>query len=268
MTSCGPRLRWTGGAAILALTTALLMLALTGCGAPETSTENAGTSSGRITVAAAASLQGAFTEMERAFEAANPGTSVDLVLGASSMLAQQIINGAPVDVFAAADEPTMARVVAANMVSGPPKIFATNTLEIIVRRGNPSNITSIEDLSRSGLVYVTCAQEVPVGSYASQVLENAGVRVRPASLEPDVRGIVAKVTSGEADAGIVYATDIRATNGAATGVSIPRAINVVTSYPIAALDDASNPELASTWIAFVSGTEGRTILTAHGFTTP
>ena len=137
-----------------------------------------------------------------------------------------------------------------------------------VRKGNPSKIASLSDISKPGLIYVTCAPQVPIGKYSAQVLQKAGVTVAPASLEPDVKSIVAKVTAGEADAGIVYATDVSATQGAAEGVVIPTDVNVTAHYPIAAVSTSTNRTAAQAWIAFVSGTEGQAILKNYGFGSP
>jgi molybdate transport system substrate-binding protein len=224
--------------------------------------------SGSLTVSAAASLQAAFTEIRTAFTAVHPGVNVAVNFGASSTLAQQIIAGAPVDVFASADQANMTKVSDAKLVSGTPAIFATNSLEIIVRKGNPLNITALADLSKSGLIYVTCSTDVPIGKYASRSLQMAGVSVKPSSLEPDVKGIVTKVTSGEADAGIVYAADVTATNSGATGVVIPPDLNVKAMYPIATISTTGNAAAARAWIDFVTGAEGRKFLQRYGFGSP
>ena len=219
-------------------------------------------------MSAASSLQGAFTDIKAAFRKLHPDVNVTINFAASSTLAQQIIAGAPVDVFAAADEATMNKVTDAKLLSGTPTLFAANSLEIIVRKGNPSKIASLSDLSKSGLIYVTCAPEVPIGKYSAQVLQKAGVTITPASFEPDVKGIVAKVSAGEADAGIVYSTDIRATKRAADGVAIPANLNVIAKYPIAAIFKSGNNTAAEAWIAFVTGTAGQSILKSYGFTSP
>jgi len=219
-----------------------------------------------ITVAAASSLTGAFTEAKAQFEADNPGTTINLSFGGSSSLAQQINDGVPIDVFASADNENMQKVSAE--ISGRPATFTTNTLEIMVARGNPLGITSLGDLARPGLIYVTCAPEVPVGKYASGVLARAGVVVTPSSLEPDVKGIVTKITSGEADAGIVYTTDVSAAGDRATGVAIPMKQNLLASYPIARMQRANGNATAEAWIDFIKGSPGQSILTRFGFVAP
>ena len=257
-----------GRTPVIVLLVALLAILAVACGSSASTSSSTDAISGSITISAAASLQSAFTEIRTAFGDSHPGVSVALNFGASSTLAQQILDGAPVDVFASADEANMTKVSDAGLIAGRPTVFATNSLEIIVRRGNPSKIASLSDLSRSGLVYVTCAPDVPIGRYAAQVLAGADVTVRPSSLEPDVKGIVGKVTSGEADAGIVYATDVTATNGAADGVVIPSEANLVATYPIATIGASSNGAAARAWIEFVMGPEGRSILHDHGFGAP
>jgi len=248
---------------------ATVMVVAVACGPSDSSSSASGDSlSGSLVASAAASLQGAFTDMKSAFELAHPDVTVTVNFGASSTLAQQIIDGAPIDVFASADEANMAKVSDAKLLSDAPTLFATNSLEIIVRKGNPSKIASLSDISKPGLIYVTCAPQVPIGTYSAQVLQKAGVTVAPASLEPDVKSIVAKVTAGEADAGIVYATDVSATQGAAEGVVIPTDVNVTAHYPIAAVSTSTNRTAAQAWIAFVSGTEGQAILKNYGFGSP
>jgi len=247
----------------------LLSVSTIACGSSTTSSTASDASvSGSLTVSAASSLQGAFTDIKTAFEKAHRGVKVTVNFGASSTLAQQIIDGAPIDVFASADEANMTKVSDAKLLSDAPTLFATNSLEIIVRKGNPSKIASLSDISKPGLIYVTCAPQVPIGKYSAQVLQKAGVTVTPASLEPDVKSIVAKVTAGEADVGIVYATDVSATQGAAEGVVIPTDVNVTANYPIAAVSTSTNRALAQAWIAFVRGTEGQAILKSYGFGSP
>jgi molybdate transport system substrate-binding protein len=233
----------------------------TSAGAAESTTRVSGT----VTVFAAASLTGAFEEVAEAFEAAHPGAHVRLNFAASSALAQQIDEGAPADVFASADEANMTEVVDAGNLSGQPQVFATNVLEIIVEPGNPKGITGVADLARSGIIYVTAAPEVPIGTYAAHVLEKADVDVSPASLEADVKAVVAKVTSGEADAGIVYATDVTAAGTRADGVTIPTDLNIVARYPVGVTEEAANPEVAQAWIDFLRGSEGQAILATFGF---
>ena len=266
----GPHARSTSPFARFGAAVVVGALLLVGCGSTSTtgSTDASDTIRGSITVDAAASLQGAFTELRRAFLVAHPSAGITLNFAASSALAQQLVAGAPVDVFASADEANMDKVDRADLLAQAPTTFATNSLQIIVRKGNPSNITSLNDLARPGLVVISCSPEVPIGKYAASALSRAGVSVKFASLEPDVKGIVTKVTSGEADAGIVYSTDVLATKGAATGITIPKDFDVVANYPIAALRSSKDPTTASAWIEFVTGPEGRAILGSFGFGAP
>ncbi len=243
----------------------LLALGLLGTACGGSTPARSETPAGRLTVSAAASLTGAFGAVERAFESAHPSVDVTLTTGASSSLVAQIVEGAPVDVIATADEVNMAKVSAAGLLSGRPIVFATNSLQIIVAKGNPLAITGLTDLATPGLVLVTCSPEVPIGRYTAEVLQKADVKVSPRSLEPDVKGIVAKVLAGEADAGIVYATDVAATNGATTGVTIPESDNVIARYPVATLAASSNPVTTRAWIDFLLAPEGRTILREFGF---
>lgn len=219
-----------------------------------------------ITVAAASSLTGAFEAARVRFEAENPGTTVNLSFGSSSSLAQQILDGSPIDVFASADNETMARV--AGLVAGRASTFTTNTLEILVARGNPLGVGAVADLARPDLVTVTCGPEVPIGRYSMEVLERAGVALTPSSFEADVRGIVTKVISGEADAGIVYTTDVRSAGDRATGVSIPMKQNILASYPIALMERGRSNATAAAWVEFIKSSEGQRILTEFGFIAP
>jgi molybdate transport system substrate-binding protein len=223
---------------------------------------------GTVNVFAAASLKDAFTEAATAFEEANPDAKVTLNFAASSALAQQIDEKAPADVFASADQANMRKVIDAGGISGTPQVFATNSLEIIVAPGNPKGIAGLADLSRSGLIYVTAGPDVPIGTYAAQALQKAGVTVSPSSLEADVKAVVTKVTSGEADAGIVYATDVKAAGSKAAGVTIPTELNVVATYPLGVTIEAANPEGAAAWAAFITGAEGQAILATYGFGAP
>lgn len=244
------------------LATALLVaLLLVGC-ATDDDTDAA------ITVFAAASLTAAFTELGDAFVDVEPDVELIFSFAGSSDLAAQIIEGAPADVFASADLANMTKVADAGAITGPPAVFATNTAEIIVESGNPMGIAGVGDLADDDLVVVQCAPQVPCGAYAEQVLATAGVDLTPNSFEASVSGVVAKVTLGEADAGIVYRTDVLAAAGRAEGVTIPDDVNVVADYPIALTADSSNPDGANRFVEFVQSDIGQTILTSYGFGAP
>lgn len=252
----------------------LLGLVAVACGGdsstPAVTPTSTAAATGDITVLAAASLTESFKELGAAFHTANPGARVTYSFAASSALATQINQGAPADVFASADTTTMDKVAAAGGAGtlAPPVPFATNKLQIIVAKGNPKGISTLTDLAKPGLIYVTATAGVPIGTYATQALAKANVTVTPKSLESDARSIVAKVTLGEADAGIVYATDVLAAGSKAEGVIIPDAQNVLATYPLAVIKGTKNPQAATAFATFVTGTTGRTILAKYGFTAP
>ena len=253
----------TGARSRLAAAVLLLAVACAGAdGSPGGGTRVRGT----VTVLAAASLQEPFTELGRRFEDRHPGTSVRFSFDASSTLARQVEAGAPADVLATADEASMAPVVEAGLVA-PPAVFARNRMAILVALDNPRGIRSLADLGRPGPVVVLCAAEVPCGRLAAEVLARAGLEVAPRSLEPNVKAVVAKVTLGEADAGIVYATDARAAGDKAQSVEIPAEHNVATAYPVAAVRAAPNAVAAARFVDLVRSDEGRAVLAAAGFQT-
>lgn len=260
-----------GGRRCLVGVAAALALVGASCGSDSGSpagSAGAGTApSGEVTVFAAASLTAAFTELAAAFTDARPGLDVTLNFAGSSDLVAQILDGAPADVFASADLATMAELTDATGLATP-VTFATNVAEILVEAGNPAGIAGVADLADEDLVVVQCAPDVPCGSYAEQIFDNAGVTVTPKSFEGNVRAVVSKVTLGEADAGIVYRTDVIAAGDAASGVAIPEDVNVVAEYPIVATPDATNPDGARSFIDFVLGPEGQEILVGHGFGAP
>jgi molybdate transport system substrate-binding protein len=168
-------------------------------------------------------------------------------------------------VFASADEVNMQKLVDAGAVGGEPVVFARNLLEIIVEPGNPMGITGVADLARDDLAVITCAPEVPCGRYAAEVFEKAGVTVAVRSLEENVKAVVSKVTLGEADAGIVYRTDVTAAGDRADGVPIPEDLNVVATYPVAVTREAPNSAVAEAFVAFVRSPQAQAILASYGF---
>ena len=222
-----------------------------------------------LVVFAAASLTEAFEALGDAFAATDGGIPVVLNLAGSQTLAAQLVEGAPADVFAAADAVRMGVVAEAGLLAAPAEPFATNRLAIVVEPGNPRGVTGPAGLARGELVVVLPAEEVPAGRYARQLLAAAGVTVAPASLEPDVRAAVAKVALGEADATIAYASDVANADGRVDGVAIPGDVNVTATYPIAVLADApAGVDAAAGFVAFVRSEAGRAILAAHGFGAP
>jgi len=223
---------------------------------------------GELLVSAAASLTDAFAEMESAFEDANPDVDVLRNFGSSSALREQILEGAPADVFASANTSNMDQVAEAGELAGAAEIFVTNSLQIAVPTGNPAEVTGLEDFAREDLLIGLCAEDVPCGDFGRQALENAGVIPSIDTNEPDVRALLTKVEAGELDAGITYVTDVLSASGTVEGVDIPAEVNVVAEYPIATLIGAPNPDAAVAWVEFVLSEEGQAILTSYGFTSP
>jgi molybdate transport system substrate-binding protein len=236
--------------------------------APATSSAASAKLSGTLVVFAATSLTAAFDKIGTQFHDVNPGVTVKFNYNGSSSLATQINQGAPADVFASASPKNMTTVTDEQMTSSAPKDFAANSGEIMVESGNPKNIKSVADLANSSLKVVTCAPDVPCGALATEIFKNAGVTVKPVSQEENVGGVVTKVSLGEADAGIVYVTDVKANGSKTTGVSLPDNQNQVTDYPIAPIKGAPNAAAATAFISFVLGAEGQQILESFGFQPP
>lgn len=238
------------------------LLAVTAC---------AGTTEGRneLLVSAAASLTDAFDEVEVAFETTNPGVDVVLNIGSSSSLREQIIEGAPADVFASANTSNMDQLTEAGEVeSSSSAIFVHNRLQIAVPAGNPAGITGLQNFADESLLIGLCAEGVPCGDFGRQSLKKAGVNPSIDTNEGDVRALLTKIEAGELDAGITYVTDILSAEGRVQGVDIPDGWNVVAEYPIAALLDAPHPAAAAAFVAFVLSAEGKAILDSYGFDSP
>lgn len=239
------------GAVVLAL-----LLSLAGCGGEEDRT---------LTVLAAASLTDVFEDLATEFEATHVGTSVEFSFGSSTDLAEQVADGAPGDVLATADETSMLLAEDAG-AAGDVSTFATNVLTIVTPTDNPAGIESLDDLE--GSTWVRCTDEAPCGKVAAAVLEDNAITAEPASLEEDVRSALDKVVSGEADAGLVYATDAVAAGDAVVAVEIPGAETALTSYFTAVLEQSTDADLATEWVAFVTSTEGLAVLERAGFGAP
>ncbi|WP_353808929.1 molybdate ABC transporter substrate-binding protein [Agromyces sp. SYSU T00194] len=220
-----------------------------------------------ITVFAAASLTETFDELAAAFEAAHPGIDVAISYGGSSTLVGQILEGAPADVFASADEATMQRAVDGGATAAAPEVFATNTLALAVPAGNPAGVTGLGDLADPDLAIALCAPEVPCGAAAAEVLEGAGVDAAPDTLEQDVKAVLTRLSLGEADAGLVYRTDVAAAGGAVEEVPAPGVDAVVNAYPIAPIGTTEGAT-AREFIAFVRSDAGREVLADAGFGPP
>ncbi|WP_028652581.1 molybdate ABC transporter substrate-binding protein [Nocardioides halotolerans] len=221
-----------------------------------------------VTVYAAASLTATFTDLAREFEEQHEGVEVELSFGGSSDLVAQLQEGAPADVFASADQATMDKLTAAGLQAGDPQVFATNTLEIVTPPDNPAAITSFADLAGDGVNVVVCAPEVPCGAATVKAEEAAGVTLSPVSEEQSVTDVLAKVTSGEADAGLVYVTDVTAAGGAVHGVPFPESGEVVNTYPIVVLEEAEDGELAQEFVDLVLSDTGQGALGRAGFGRP
>lgn len=263
------RLRRAGARTVAGLLSACVALA--GCGVTDgsaTEGEDGGSGSGELVVFAAASLSDAFAEVADAYAAAHAGTRVVVNTAGSQILAHQVTQGAPADVFASADPAQMAVVDEAGYVDGTPLVFASNRLAIAVEPGNPRGIGGLGDLDDPGLVVVLPAEQVPAGAYAREALAAAGVALQPTSQEPDVRATLSKVALGEADAAIVYASDVAVAAGRVDGVAIPTAANVTATYPIAALTSAADPTAAGAFVDFVLADAGQAILARHGLQPP
>jgi molybdate transport system substrate-binding protein len=218
-----------------------------------------------LRIAATSSLTEVFNDIGEQFMQANPDITIAFNFASSSDLALQISQGLPADVFASADVKNMAKVTDAGLLHGQPVAFATNSLEIVVEKGNPLFIDSLAQLADPSLLFVTCPIEVPIGGYTAEVLRNAGVTVTPASLEENVKGILTKVALGEADAGIVYRTDILAAGNSVTGVPIADNVNVTTKYLVGALRDSQNQDASQRFIIFLSSEQGQKIFSQFGF---
>jgi molybdate transport system substrate-binding protein len=249
---------------------ALVVLGAAACGSAGSGGSRASPARRTLRVFAASSLTEAFGSLGDAFESSHPGVDVRFNFAASSALAQQITDGAPADVFVSADEPNMAKVVAGGEVAGTPVVVARNRLSIVVEKGNPTRVGSLRDLARPGMVVVLCSPQVPCGRYAAAALAKAGVTVKPASLEENVKAVVTKVALGEADAGVVYVTDVRAASTDVDGVAIDIAGSpeLQAVYPAAVLRRDGDRSLARAWIDFLRSPDAQRTLASFGFLGP
>ncbi|TDC57977.1 molybdate ABC transporter substrate-binding protein [Micromonospora sp. KC207] len=260
----------TGSVARCALAGALA-LALAACagGADQPAPGEGGDGvRGPITVFAAASLTEAFTRLGDEFEAAHPGTTVTFSFAGSSALATQVNQGAPAAAFAAASPATMRTVTDAGNAADAPVTFARNQLVIAVPKGNPRGVAGLADLTRPGAKVALCAEQVPCGAAARTALDAAGVPLTPVTLEPDVKGALAKVRLGEVDAALVYRTDVTAAAAEVDAVEFPESAGAVNEYPIVVLRRAANPAAARAFVGYVLSDRGRAALAAAGFQPP
>jgi molybdate transport system substrate-binding protein len=223
--------------------------------------------SGPLTVLAAASLTEAFNDAKKTLEAKSPGLAITYSFAGSQQLVSQVQNGAPADVVATADQASMSTLSTAGLVD-PPTVFAHNRLEIAVAPDNPKGVKGLADLARPDLVVVLADPSVPAGKFARQALQKANVTVTPKSLELDVKSVLRKVAMGEADAGIVYVTDVTAAGSTVTGVLIPDDQNVIATYPIAVVKATRHPSGARAFVIEIVSGDGQKALRARGFLGP
>ena len=240
---------------------AALTLSLAGCGSDDDKD-----STKTLTVFAAASLTGTFTELGKQFEASHPGVKVSFSFAGSSDLVSQIQGGAPADVFASADQKNMDKLTADHLEGATPVTFASNTLEIITPPDNPGKVDSLDDLADKDLTVAVCAPEVPCGSAAQTVAKAAGVTLAPDTEEQSVKDVVAKVSSGEADAGLVYVTDVKAAGDTVHGITFPESAAGVNVYPVTTIKASKQLDLATQFMTFISSTEAQSVFAAAGFT--
>jgi molybdate transport system substrate-binding protein len=221
-----------------------------------------------LTVFAAASLKPSFTTLGDRFRDAHPGTSVRFSFAGSADLLAQLQAGAPADVFASADTATMDKATGDDLLAGPATAFASNTLQIAVPPDNPGQVATFADLTKPGLQVVVCAPQVPCGSATEKVERSTGITLQPASEESSVADVLAKVSTGQADAGLVYVTDVRAAGDRVRGVSFPEARSAVNVYPIAVLAGSGHADLARAFVDLVAGVDGQQVLAEAGFGRP
>lgn len=247
----------------------VVALFVTACGNGDDATESkVGEPSGRLTVLAAASLTESFTTLESALEERHPGLDVSISFGPSSGLVEQVLAGAPADVLATANTPTMDNAVAAGVLDGDPVVFARNSLTLAVPAGNPGGVVSLADLGRDELRVALCEPQVPCGAATEELLDIAAVDAAPDTLDNDVKDVTGKVALDEVDAALVYRTDAAAAADSIETIDVPEAEEVVNDYPVAVMADASNRAGAAAFVAALTGRPGRAALAEAGFVTP
>ena len=249
---------------------ALTAVAVAGCSSSSSSSPSSTSSSpatGTITVFAAASLTGAFTQIGKQFEAAHKGDTVKFSFGPSSGLATEITSGAPADVFASASPKNMQEVVSAGDASNP-QDFVKNTMQVAVPPNNPAKVTSVNDLAKKSVKVALCQPQVPCGAVAAEVFKNAGITVKPVTLQPDVKSVLTQVELGNVDAGMVYVTDVMAAGSKVKGVTIPANVNASTLYPIATISSSKHKSEAQAFMNYVLSPAGQQVLAAAGFQKP
>jgi molybdate transport system substrate-binding protein len=257
---------------ITVIAAGLAAVTAAGCSSGSSSSSSGGSGSsapatGTITVFAAASLTGAFTQLGKQFQAAHKGDTVKFSFGPSSGLEAQITSGAPADVFASASPANMQGVVAAGDASHPQN-FAKNTMEVAVPPDNPAGVTSVSDLAKKSVKVALCQPQVPCGAVAAEVFKNAGVTVQPVTLQPDVKSVLTQVETNNVDAGMVYVTDVMAAGSKVKGVTIPASEDASTLYPIATISSSTHKSIAQAFVAYVLSPAGQHVLSAAGFEKP
>ncbi|MGI5472972.1 molybdate ABC transporter substrate-binding protein [Streptomyces sp. CA-132043] len=253
-----------GAAALLALSAC----SSSGSDSAEKSDSSSDKLSGEVTVFAAASLKESFTTLKKEFEKEHPGTKVTFSFGGSDSLAAGITSGAPADVFAAASPKTMKTVTDKGDADGKPATFVRNQLEIATLPGNPDKVSSLKDLTKSGRKVVLCDKTVPCGSAAQKALDASHLKLTPVSYEQDVKSALNKVVLKEADAAVVYKTDVKAAGDKVEGVEFPESAKAINDYPIALLKNSKNAEAAKAFIALVQSDKGQQVLNKAGFLKP
>jgi molybdate transport system substrate-binding protein len=254
--------RFTVIAAVLAA------VAAAGCSSSGSGSSSSATpAGGTITVFAAASLMQTFTQIGKQFEAAHKGDTVKFSFGPSSGLSTQITSGAPADVFASAAPANMDTVVKAGDASTP-QTFAKNTMEVAVPPNNPGNVTSVNDLAKKSVKVALCQPQVPCGVVAAEVFKNAGITVKPVTLETDVDSVVTQVETGNVDAGMVYVTNVMSEGTKLKGITIPASENASTLYPIAVIKSSKHKSIAQEFVDYVLSPAGQKVLSAAGFQKP
>jgi len=255
---------------------AAALVALSACSSSDSGSDSGASSSGggsgalsgTVNVFAAASLTESFTELGKEFEKRHPGTEVVFNFGGSDSLAAGITSGAPADVFASASPRTMKVVTDGDAAAGTPVTFVRNRLEIATLPGNPDRVTSLKDLTGPDLKVVMCDGTVPCGAAAQKALTAAGLKLTPVSYEEDVKSALNKVVLKEADAAVVYRTDVKAAGDKVAGVEFPESAKAVNDYPITLLKDAPNADVGKAFIELVRSAAGQKVLTGAGFTAP
>lgn len=254
--------------AVIGTAAALLLAGCGGSSGSSAAPTSAAPAAKTLTVLAAASLTESFTALGKQFETDHPGVTVKFNFAGSSDLAQQIVQGAPAGVFAAASDATMKTVTDASLTASPPVTFAKNVLQIATPPGNPKGITTFADLAKPDLKVIVCAPQVPCGAAAAKIEKATNITLKPVSQESDVKSVLSKVESGDAGAGLVYVTDVNSAGNKVQGVNFPEASQASTNYPIAVLKNAPEADLATQFVAVVTGELGQKTLEQAGFGKP